>query len=69
MVSSVCGSFFEGFGNRLVLLGVMRTRSQFAPLMTMQKTIDVVDGNLLPELFRKRGSKLFGGQKIATFGL
>jgi hypothetical protein len=26
--------------------------------MAMQKTIDVVDGNLLPELFRKRGSKV-----------
>jgi hypothetical protein len=61
MVSSVCGSFFEGSGKRWILLGVMRTRGQFAPLMTMQKTVDVVDGNLLSELFRKRGSKLFGG--------
>ena len=61
--------FFEGFGKRWILLGVMRTRSQFAPFVTMQKTVDVVDGNLLPELFRKCGSKLFGGQQIAAFGL
>jgi hypothetical protein len=43
MVLSVCGSFFEGLHDRRILLGMMRTRSQFAPLMTMQKTVDVVD--------------------------
>jgi hypothetical protein len=69
MVSSVRGSLFEGFGKRWILLGVMRTRSQLAPFVTMQKTVDVVNGNLLPELFLQRGSKLFGGQQIAAFGL
>jgi hypothetical protein len=69
MVSSVCGSFFKGFSKRGVLLGVMRTRSQFAPLVTMQQAVNVVDGNLLPELFLERGSKLFGGEQVAVFSL
>src|ERR1035437_2542760 len=69
MVSSVCGSFFEDFHDRRILLRVVRARSQFAPLMAMQQTVDVVDGYLLPELFLQRGSKLFGGQQVAAFGL
>jgi hypothetical protein len=48
--------FFKDFRKRGVQLGVMRTRRQFAPLATMQKTVYVVDGNLLPEFFLSAGT-------------
>ena len=69
MFSRVCGSFFEGLHDRRILRGVVRARSQFSPFVTMQQAVDVVDGNLVAELFRKCGSQLLGGQQIAALGL
>ncbi len=54
MAWRVSGSFFEGCRNGRVLLGVMRTRGQSAPRVTVQQAVDVVDGDLLSDGFRER---------------
>ncbi len=54
MTWRVSGSFFEGCCNGRVLLGVMRTRGQSAPRVTVQQAVDVVDGDLLSDGFCER---------------